>query len=314
VTDLELHQGGDLTQDEWSLITIQAAAFAKSDIIPSAYRRKPENVMVAAVTGRDFGWNPLTAMRNMHIIEGKATISAEAMVALARQNGHSISGSVNDDRAEVKGKRRDTGDTMEISFSMADAKRAGLLRKGPWTQYPKSMMWARAVSQLCRMLFPDVLLGCSYVPEELGADVQDDGTDIDLELAGEVELARPDLELAGEVELARPAPEIVAGESDEIRDARQALLGRCKKLSGTDPEFKPALKQFLADGKFPGPLSEPVWELEQVVRVSDWLTHVVEGVEDAVVFDPDCILCAGTGVFADEQSGEVVDCDCGDQS
>ena len=37
------------------------------------------------------------------------------------------------------------------------------------------MLFARAVSRLCRRLFQDVLLGCAYVPEELGAQTNAEG-------------------------------------------------------------------------------------------------------------------------------------------
>ncbi len=36
--------------------------------------------------------------------------------------------------------------------------------------YPRRMLFARATSELCDSLFPDVLAGFSYTPEELGAE------------------------------------------------------------------------------------------------------------------------------------------------
>lgn len=44
-------------------------------------------------------------------------------------------------------------------------------RKDNWHQYPMSMLWARAVSQMVRMVFTDVLMGATLTPEELGANV-----------------------------------------------------------------------------------------------------------------------------------------------
>ena len=37
------------------------------------------------------------------------------------------------------------------------------------------MLKWRAVTNLCRFLFPDIVLGAGYVPEELGADVGSEG-------------------------------------------------------------------------------------------------------------------------------------------
>ena len=43
--------------------------------------------------------------------------------------------------------------------------------KDNWWHYAKSMYWARAVSQIGRMAFADVLMGVSYTPEEMGFDI-----------------------------------------------------------------------------------------------------------------------------------------------
>ncbi len=161
---------------EWQVIQQVASMLARSDMVPKAYRNHPENVILAALTGKSLGWDVTTAMRFVHVVEGKPTISAEGMVALVRRAGHSLSGESGDQQATVKGRRGDTGDEMSVTFTMAQARTAGLANKQVWKSYPSSMLWARAVSQLCRMLFPDVLLGASYTAEELG-----DGDDDDVE-------------------------------------------------------------------------------------------------------------------------------------
>ena len=52
---------------------------------------------------------------------------------------------------------------------------AGLANKKNWKQYQDAMLTWRAVSKLCRVLFPDVVLGAGYVPEELGGVVTETG-------------------------------------------------------------------------------------------------------------------------------------------
>jgi hypothetical protein len=153
---------------EWSVIVSQAEILARSSVVPSAYRGRPENVIAAAITGRTFGWDVMAAMRNGHVIEGTYAIRPEAQVGLVRGAGHSITGEATSSRATVTGVRADTGDTMTVEWTLDDAKAAGLLGKSNWRQYPSDMLWARAVSQLCRRLFPDVTLGLSYTPDELG--------------------------------------------------------------------------------------------------------------------------------------------------
>lgn len=153
---------------EWDVIVRQAEILAQSDIVPGAYRRKPANIIAAAISGRAFGWDAMAAMRNGHVIEGQYTIKPEAQVGLVRTAGHSLTGHTSDTEAVAVGKRGDSGDEMTVTWTIADAQKAGLASRKVWEQYPASMLWARAVSQLCRMLFPDVTLGLSYTPDEIG--------------------------------------------------------------------------------------------------------------------------------------------------
>jgi hypothetical protein len=62
-----------------------------------------------------------------------------------------------------------------VTFTMQDAKTAGLAGKGNWNKYPAAMLLARATSAAVRAACPEVLMGISYTPEELGAAVTDEG-------------------------------------------------------------------------------------------------------------------------------------------
>ena len=159
---------------EWALMERQATALAASDIIPAAYKRRPANVLVAAITGRHYGWDVLTAMRNGHVIEGSWGMKPEAMLGLVRQAGHSVRGEMSAEGASVTGTRVDTADSMTITFTLEDARRANLLGKGTWKQYPQMMCYWRAVGVLCRVLFSDLTAGV-HTAEELGADLNEDG-------------------------------------------------------------------------------------------------------------------------------------------
>jgi hypothetical protein len=61
------------------------------------------------------------------------------------------------------------------SFSMDDAKAAGLVNNDNWKRAPRNMLFARALSNGVRWYAPDVFDVSTYVPEELGADVDDEG-------------------------------------------------------------------------------------------------------------------------------------------
>lgn len=203
MTDIEVYQPaepttpavvGPVSQAELNLMMRQAELLSQANIIPKAYRDKPANILVAAMTGRSFGWDVLTAMRNGHVIEGVWALKPEAMLALIRKAGHSVNGETSPQGATVTGRRADNGDELTVSFSLNDAVRARLCRLVdgvpvarsdtgkvlPWEQYPQAMAWWRSVAQLARMLFSDVILGLSYTAEELGAVVDEEGEVIEV--------------------------------------------------------------------------------------------------------------------------------------
>jgi len=159
--------------DHFALVMKQAEMLAQANIIPKAYQRKPADIVAAGLAGRAYGWDVMSAMRNFHVIEGTASMRPEAMLGLVRQVGHSVLIEVSGNKATATGKRCDTGDTHIAEFTTRDAEIAGLLQKRNWKQYGDAMLTWRAVSILCRVLFPDVVLGAGYVPEELGIEDTD---------------------------------------------------------------------------------------------------------------------------------------------
>lgn len=144
----------------------QLRYIASTDFVPKSLRGNLPAILACVATGRALGIPDMAALRSIHIVDGKATFSAELMVSLVRKRGHSIVGEIGDGKATVTGKRGDNGDEMTSTWTLDMAQRAGLVGKDNWKKYPEAMLWARAVSQLCRMLFADVFAGQTYTPDE----------------------------------------------------------------------------------------------------------------------------------------------------
>lgn len=144
-----------------------AEGISRSNLLPSAYRGKPADVAVAVMWGQEVGLSPMAALTRIVVVNGKATLDAQGMVAVVRRAGHSISGTSSSTKATVTGKRSDTGDELTVEWTMDDAKRARLDGKDVWKQFPSDMLWARAVSAVCRRLFADVCAGLTYTEEEM---------------------------------------------------------------------------------------------------------------------------------------------------
>lgn len=104
---------------------------------------------------------------SMYFVNGKVELSANAMNYMIRSKGHSITKDAksNSGICILHGKRIDNGDTWVASFSIEEAKKAGIY-KNVWEKYPEDLLFARALTRLARQLFPDVIKGC-YVEGEI---------------------------------------------------------------------------------------------------------------------------------------------------
>lgn len=115
---------------------------------------------------------PLELAKHYHIIGGKLSLRADAMLALYRERGGKVKWIQYDDLG-AKARWVYDGNDVELSYTLEDAKRAGLLpaRGGSgWAKFPAEMMRARLISKAVRMLCPEVCTG-TYTPEEL-EDIQ----------------------------------------------------------------------------------------------------------------------------------------------
>lgn len=149
---------------------------AQSDLAPKDYKGKPGNVMIAWQTGVELGiTSPLQAIQNIAVINGRPTIWGDMMLAICRAAPawseadfqEWIEGEGAQAVAHCTVRRRPNGNVTHYTFSMTDAKDAGLLGKqGPWQQYPKRMMQMRARGFALRDTFTPELKGIRMAEEE----------------------------------------------------------------------------------------------------------------------------------------------------
>lgn len=148
------------------------------------YQKMGEEGIFAIVTkAKSIGIDPIEALNgSFYFVSGRVGMSTEMMASLIRQKGHSITKDAksNNDICILHGRRGDTGDTWTISFSMDDARKAGLA-KNMYEKYPGTMLYNRAMSTLARQLFPDIIRGAGYTFDELKEISRNDSPQISRE-------------------------------------------------------------------------------------------------------------------------------------
>lgn len=153
-------------QEEWKLMNTIAKRMLSTGFLPSHIKNENQALMIM-LTGREMGIPPMLSLRSLFVIDQRVGMSAQLMVSQVKKTGlGKFEIKSDDDLAEVKATRLDTGDSFTSKWSKADAKRAGLLYKNNWQKYPKQMLINRALAETCRFLFPDLLANI-YTEEEI---------------------------------------------------------------------------------------------------------------------------------------------------
>jgi len=147
-----------------------AYRFAKmvsaSEFAPKDFKGKPESCLLAIQHGSEVGLSPMQSLQSIAVINGRPTIWGDAALALVQASAvcefvyETLDGEGEQMAAVCQAKRRGYAKPTIATFSVADAKKAGLWGKsGPWQQYPKRMLQLRARGFALRDAFPDVLRG-----------------------------------------------------------------------------------------------------------------------------------------------------------
>ena len=142
-----------------------AAVMSKSGLVPQAMVGKPEACAIAIMHGLELGISPTQAVSNIMVVNGRPSVWGDLMLALALGSGRlEYLDEDGPDKALTQqfGRctvQRNGGAPITRVFSLDDAKRAGLLTKDTWRNYPGRMLMYRARSWALRDCIPDVLKG-----------------------------------------------------------------------------------------------------------------------------------------------------------
>ena len=159
-----------------------AKAMSASGFFPDS--KSAAQAVVKVLAGRELGFGAFASMTGVAVIQGKPVIGANLLAAAVKQTGK-YNYRVTEHTAEVcRIKFLEGNQEVGISsFTMDDAKAAGLATKDNWKKYPRNMLFARAIANGQKWYAPDVFNGVTvYTPDEMGANVDDEGNIIEAEV------------------------------------------------------------------------------------------------------------------------------------
>jgi hypothetical protein len=139
-----------------------AKNLALSNIIPDTLRGKPADVLVIVLYGQELGLAPMQAMQVIDVVKGRPSLRANLWVALARKAGHRVSVTEETPTScTVQVVRCDDPTPQVVTYTLENAKTAGLLSNDGYRKHPADMLYARAASKCIRRACPEVALGFS---------------------------------------------------------------------------------------------------------------------------------------------------------
>ena len=189
---------------------LMAQAIAESKLFGI---QTPAQALALGLLCQAEGRHPAEAARDYHIINGKPSLKSEAMLARFQQAGgkvewheytvESVSGTFTHPQAG----------SLKVTWTIQDAKRAGLLGSPNWQKYPRQMLRNRVTAEGIRSTYPGVLSGC-YTPEEIA----------DLNLPVVVETVQPiQIEAPKQLQIEAPKEEPKEEPKQEIPEQISAI-------------------------------------------------------------------------------------------
>lgn len=127
---------------------------------------KQDNAIAKVIAGMELGVGPMASIRGFHMIKGKPSLSGELVATLIKRSGrYDFRSKVEADRATVT--IYDRGEALDpVTFTMDDAKTAGLTGNENYKKYGPDMLFNRAVVRAARRHCPEVIGGAVYLESD----------------------------------------------------------------------------------------------------------------------------------------------------
>lgn len=124
---------------------------------------------VIAATGHELGMQPMRAIRSLAMVKGKVVESADSQLARFKAAGGRSQFEVLDETKAVLHLVHPNGDRHTETFSLEDAKRAGLASNSNYSKFPKAMLRSRAITAGLKSIGWEGAVG-AYDPDEIKSE------------------------------------------------------------------------------------------------------------------------------------------------
>lgn len=241
---------------EWDTIMRMGEALVKTNFLGANIKTGAQAAAIM-LKGKELNVPPMQSLSSINIIQNKPTISPEMMLALIYRDipGVKINFPIlTKECCQIKTTRPGQLEQI-IEFTKQDAIDAGLWGNATWKKYSRAMLRSRAIGEMARTVYPDVISGCSYTPEEMGADVDGEGNVIHISESVVKPQAEPEYE-----------------EAEEVKGITQAQRSRMLGIMRENGKTPDDIKKYMKDAF--GIESSKELTPEQYAQTVDWLQDI----------------------------------------
>ena len=151
-----------------------AQVIADSRAFPDC--RSPAAAAVRILAGKEMGVGPIASVIGIRVNAGRVSMDATLMAGCIKRSERYDYKILAHDNEACQITFYENNEAAGLSvFTSTDAKTAGLLGKDTWRQYPRNMLFARALSNGARWYCPGIFGGSIYTHEELGYAIDEEG-------------------------------------------------------------------------------------------------------------------------------------------
>ena len=145
--------------------------------------------IIKVMAGAELGLPPFASMTGIHIIQGKPALGANVIATLIKNDPRYDYRVVELTDTVCRVEFFEQGQRCGVSeFTAQDARKAGTKNMD---KYPKNMLFSRAISNGAKWFTPGIFGGSPiYTPDELGADVDEDGNVVEGEIVHPAPVSR----------------------------------------------------------------------------------------------------------------------------
>lgn len=212
-------------------------AVVASGLAPKSMQ-KAETVMIAIQFGSEIGLTPMSALQNIAVINGVPTIYGDCAKALVLASDvceyvkEYTTGSIEENTLTANCiSKRKNGEELASSFSIQDAKLAGLWNNSStWKKYPNRMLMFRARGFNLRDNFADILKGIKTA-EEVSDYVQ--GDVVSSKSKKEIVSEPPTIEVTAIEDSSETNGSVVSKKDEEVLDIPQEAIDDKEEIEKT---------------------------------------------------------------------------------